>query len=142
MSFAKILCAVDFSAPSRAAMETAVRLARETSGAELTLVHVYYLPVLATPELMLPVNIGEIKAAAEKALAGWRADALALGASRVEAITIQGAPWDMIVDAAKRGGHDLVVVGTQGRTGLKHVLIGSVAEKVVRHAPCAVLVVR
>ena len=51
-------------------------------------------------------------------------------------------PWDETVKLLGRDNYDLVVLGTHGRTGLKHVLLGSVAEKVVRHAPCAALVVR
>jgi nucleotide-binding universal stress UspA family protein len=46
------------------------------------------------------------------------------------------------VDVAKSGAYDLIVIGTHGRTGLSHALIGSVAERVVRHAPCPVLSVR
>jgi nucleotide-binding universal stress UspA family protein len=49
---------------------------------------------------------------------------------------------DRIVTLAEDGGFDLIVMGTHGRTGIKHVLLGSVAEKVVRHAPCPVLAVR
>lgn len=51
-----------------------------------------------------------------------------------------GHPADEIVKAASR--HDLIVMGTLGRTGLDHLLMGSVAEKVIRHAPCPVMVVR
>jgi nucleotide-binding universal stress UspA family protein len=53
-----------------------------------------------------------------------------------------GTPWERIVTRAREGRHDLVVVGTHGRTGIKFVLLGSVAEYVVRYAPCSVMVVR
>ena len=54
-----------------------------------------------------------------------------------------GTPWNETVAIAKRDPSiDLIVMGTHGRTGLKHALLGSVAEKVVRHAPCPVLVAR
>jgi universal stress protein A len=54
----------------------------------------------------------------------------------------RGVPWQVIVDTAKRSAADLIVMATHGRTGLAHMLIGSVAERVVRNAPCAVLTVR
>ncbi len=53
-----------------------------------------------------------------------------------------GVPWQEIVAAARETNTDLIILATHGRTGLKHVLLGSVAERVVRHAPCPVLVVR
>jgi nucleotide-binding universal stress UspA family protein len=53
-----------------------------------------------------------------------------------------GVPWQEVVDAARESDADLIIVATHGHTGLAHVLLGSVAERVVRHAPCPVLVVR
>ena len=55
---------------------------------------------------------------------------------------ISGNPGDAIIDYAKEHGGDLIVMGTHGRTGLRHLLMGSVAEHVMRHAPCAILIVR
>jgi nucleotide-binding universal stress UspA family protein len=55
---------------------------------------------------------------------------------------ISGNPGDAIIDYAKEHGGDLIVMGTHGRTGLRHLLMGSVAEHVVRHAPCPILIVR
>jgi universal stress protein A len=55
---------------------------------------------------------------------------------------VQGVPFQTIIDAARDHGVDLIVMGTHGRTGLTHVFMGSVAEKVVRLAPCPVLVTR
>ncbi len=55
---------------------------------------------------------------------------------------MQGVPFQTILDTARDKGVDLIVMGTHGRTGLPHVLMGSVAEKVVRLAPCPVLVTR
>ena len=55
---------------------------------------------------------------------------------------ISGAPWKEIVETAKERAMDLIILATHGHTGLKHTLLGSVAERVVRHAPCPVLVVR
>ena len=60
----------------------------------------------------------------------------------VEAFTEMGVPADKIVEAAGDRHVDLIVMGTQGRTGLPHLLLGSVAERVVRLAPCPVMVTR
>jgi nucleotide-binding universal stress UspA family protein len=59
-----------------------------------------------------------------------------------EIAVIHGVPFQEILDTAKKQQVDLIIMGTHGRTGLQHVLLGSVAEKVVRLAPCPVLVVR
>jgi nucleotide-binding universal stress UspA family protein len=69
-------------------------------------------------------------------------DAAQAGAGEVSSSLRQGAPFDEIIANAREGGFDLIVMGTHGGSGLKHVLLGSVAEKVVRKAPCAVLTVR
>ncbi len=54
----------------------------------------------------------------------------------------QVGPWNEITDAARKRKADLIIIGTHGYSGLKHTLLGSSAERVVRHAPCPVLVVR
>ena len=59
-----------------------------------------------------------------------------------EAVVIRGNPGDAIVDYAQEHGSDLIVMGSHGYTGLRHLLMGSVAEHVLRHAPCPVLIVR
>jgi nucleotide-binding universal stress UspA family protein len=64
------------------------------------------------------------------------------GAAPVEAQVRQGQPVQEIVRHAQEAGVDLIILSTHGRTGLRHVLMGSVAENVVRYAPCPVLVVR
>jgi nucleotide-binding universal stress UspA family protein len=76
-------------------------------------------------------------------LAKSKTEAQQLGVKEVATRLLTGVPWDEIVSAARSDSAvDLIVIGTHGRTGLAHVLLGSVAEKVVRHAPCPVLVVR
>ena len=83
-----------------------------------------------------------LKALAEQTLADWRHEAEQLAGRSVNAINLEGVPWDRIVKLVREGGYDLLVLSTHGRTGLKHALIGSVAEKIVRHASCPVFVVR
>ena len=135
----KILCPVDFSETAHVALFRAVELAGE-SGGKLTLLHVYQAP--STDGIVYaPQMLGEMQAAAERGLAEWAAQAQALGVT-ADTVVLMGVPWQETVNLAQSRGCDLIVVGTHGRTGLKRALIGSVAEKVVRHAPCAVLVVR
>jgi universal stress protein A len=60
----------------------------------------------------------------------------------VETTQLQGIPAQEIITLAETGGFDLIVMGTHGRTGVPHMLIGSVTERVIRHAPCPVLTLR
>ena len=141
MSFKKILVAIDFSPPSGEAMRVAARLAAESGGA-LTIAHVWQLPMLGA-ELPMPSDIVQTMIDdAQKGLRNWTAEATKLVGREVTSAFVTGVPWYDLVKLLGREHFDLAVVGTHGRTGLKHVLLGSVAEKVVRHAPCAVLVVR
>jgi len=142
--FRRILCPVDFSPTSFAALRRAARLAGSL-GASLTLLHVYHTPGYALPEGVILPNVNELDRLfswIDEQLAAWRREARALGADAVVTETAQGAPWQTIVDRAAAGRYDLVVMGTHGHTGLKHVLLGSVTERVVRHASCPVLTVR
>ena len=143
MPFRKILFPTDFSDPSREALRVAVDVARE-SGGTLTLFHAWDIPVYSYAEAMIPPSVfSDIAAEAEKELVAWKREAEKLGASKVTTKLGNGTAWDQIVEILKQDlSFDLVVMGTHGRTGLKHAFIGSVAEKVVRHAPCPVLVVR
>lgn len=144
MAWKKILCPVDFSSGSAEAMRTAATMAAE-SGGELVLAHVWQPPVYTMGEgVGLAADlITELIKDAEKGLAQWKGDAERLGAKRVTTTFLSGVPWNEVVTAASADpAIDLIVMGTHGRTGLKHVLLGSVAEKVVRHAPCPVLVIR
>ena len=142
MMFKRILCPVDFSADSRAALEVAAGLARESSGT-LVLVHVSQMTQWALGELtMAPQALQGISDSGEQELVRWKAVAQQLGAPTVETRSENGGAWDRIVYLASQDDIDLVVMGTRGRTGLQRVLLGSVAENVVRHAPCSVLVVR
>jgi nucleotide-binding universal stress UspA family protein len=140
----KICCPIDFSDASRAAMEVSVDLARR-HGAELVLLHAYPIPGYTFPDgsvVASPKMMDELAEQAERHLSEWKRDAEALGASNVVSVKAVGEPATEIVAYARERGMDLVVVGTHGRTGLEHALMGSVAERVVRRAPCPVLTVR
>jgi len=141
----RICCPIDFSDASRAAMEVAADLARRT-GAELVLLHAYPIPGYTFPDgsvVASPKMMQDLADQAERHLEEWRAQAVQLvGAPRVGTQKAVGEPAAEIVSFAKTGGVDLLVVGTHGRTGLEHALMGSVAERVVRRAHCPVLTVR
>lgn len=140
----KILCPIDFSDASRVALETASDLASR-QGASLTLFHAYPVPGYTFPDGSFVASSKMLEELAEQAnrhLEEWRELATKAGAASVTAATAVGEPAHEIVSFAEAQGMDLVVVGTHGRTGLTHALMGSVAERVVRKAPCPVLTVR
>lgn len=143
MALTKIMCPVDFSPGSLQAMRTAVRIANEHD-AELVLVHSWYFPAGGFGGDYVPAAdiVQAISSDAQRGLENAVAEARKLGAHRVTSKLLNGSPWQQIVDAAQREpGLDLIVIGTHGRTGLSRVVMGSVAELVVRHAPCPVLTV-
>lgn len=143
MTFRKILCPIDFSLGSQQAMLLAVRLANE-SDAELVLAHAWYLPPLPYADVPVfpPDTLQAMIDDEERGLATAAAEASRLGAKRVTTKLLTGLPWDQIVTLLRGDtAFGLVVMGTHGRTGLDRVLMGSVTEKVIRHAPCPVLAV-
>lgn len=144
-----ILVPIDFSAASRQALEVAVTLAREFD-ASLHLLHVAEIGspayVIGATDFADMAMIIRRKARAElKALCvGKRLPTLPLKIHVRCGWPFEGGKrtWIEIAQAATELVADLVVIGTEGRTGLKHVWLGSTAERVVQHAPCAVLTVR
>lgn len=139
MRFHKILCPIDFSAGSDAAVKTAVRIANE-HGAELELAHAWSLPASVS---MTHGLVDLVTSDAERTLEAKRKSVAALATNKVSAKLLTGVPWSAIVDLAEHDlDVDLIVVGTQGHTGIARFLLGSVSEKILRHAPCSVLVVR
>jgi nucleotide-binding universal stress UspA family protein len=89
-----------------------------------------------------PVKLLEEQRRAAKAELADLAARLAKRGVKVRTLLREGTPHRAIVDAAKQPGTDLIVMGTHGRTGMSRLLLGSVAELVIRHAPCPVLTVR
>jgi nucleotide-binding universal stress UspA family protein len=138
----RILCPVDFELPSNRAVELAVELAGRV-GASLTLVHVYDAPVYAysgVPFMPVVDAAAPIEKAAQASLDAAVADVK----RRVDArgILRRGRAWEEILATAKEIDADLIVMGTHGRRGLPHAVLGSVAEKVVRLSDAPVLTVR
>lgn len=144
MGFHKIMCAIDFSPGSRDALAMAAELARDAN-APLVLVHAWEpMRWAIAGEIPIAPQVMQGMVDTDQAqLARWESHAKELGARNVTTRFLTGAAWDQIALAAREDPEiDLIVMGTHGRTGLKHALLGSVAEKTVRHAPCPVLVVR
>lgn len=143
MTFSKILCPTDFSPGAQRALERAARLAAD-SGAELVVAHSWYIPAsLYSLEAPLPANVSQqVIDDAQRGLDEAVREATAAGAKTVTGTLLSGLPWTEIVDQLERQGCDLCVIGTHGRTGVARVMLGSVAEKVMRHAHCSVLAVK
>jgi len=141
----KIVVPTDFSDYAKHAVPYACTLA-DRFGSELHLLHVLQDLVTFVPEpgLAFPPPgdyLEELETSARKALTQVLDPAWEGGKSIVRVIC-QGTPFLEILRYAKQNDIDLIVMGTHGRTGLAHMLLGSVAEKVVRKAPCPVLTVR
>lgn len=141
--FRTILTAVDFSECSDAALDMAIGLAR-TFGAALHVVHSFELPIPAVSpyEVAIPdAFLEEARKAAQRRLeqAGERVRGQGL---EVSTHLAEGSPSPAIVRVAEEVGADLIVMGTHGHTGFKHLVLGSVAERTQRHAPCSVLTVK
>lgn len=138
----RILLPTDFSELSSHATRYACALA-DQFGAELHVLHVYERMLI--PESSVGVDwalvLAEAKQSAEKQMTNVLDATWGDGHAVVKAF-IEGAPFVEIVRYAREHDIDLIVLGTHGRTGLAHMLLGSVAEKVVRKASCPVLTVR
>ena len=137
-----VLVPTDFSPASFKAMDYAVTLA-EMFGAKVTFAHIV-VPVAAPDLVYGPVAWDEAVAieSAKERLNELKQSRGAKVAGKVRTVVRRGHPYSEIDQIAKDIGADLIVVSTHGRSGLRHLLLGSVAERVVRHAPCPVLVVR
>ena len=140
----KILLPTDFSNLSSTATRYACELAAQFN-TELHLLHALETHAGSTPAfgmgLTLPNYIKESRAAAEKSLADILEATWSSGRPIIKAV-VEGSPKAEIIRYARTHEIDLIVLSTHGRTGLSHVLMGSVAENVVRTAPCPVLTVR
>jgi nucleotide-binding universal stress UspA family protein len=140
-----ILVPTDFSEDAQLAAHTAHRLlAHLEKDARLILLHAYHLPIEYTAYGPIPMALDFMKDAgfeAEERLAD-AAEPLRREGLDVTTVAREGFPPDIIAEEARKHGVDLVAMGTHGRTGLRHLLLGSTAERVIRGAPCPVLTVR
>ena len=139
----QVLVPIDFSECSRKALRYAIPLARHHKAA-ITLAYVVPSVSVAFGEYGAfdPVAITkEMRERAERELATLIVDEVR-GVVAADTVVYTGSPASEIINIAEKLPADIIVISTHGRSGLKHVLLGSVAERVVRHAHCPVLVVR
>jgi nucleotide-binding universal stress UspA family protein len=143
----RILCPVDFSEGADAALEQALFLSQGL-GAEVEVVHAWETPIVIRPDLVVwiegtagPALAEIVKARSATAMKQLLAKLLPDQRAQVTMQVLHGPPADTIVAYAREHGHDLIVIGSHGRTGVSRWLLGSVAERVVRRATCPVLVV-
>jgi nucleotide-binding universal stress UspA family protein len=139
----RILVPIDFSAHADPVIDWAIHLAEEHESTIL-LLHAYHLPVefQQLEGAYLPQEFwASVKAEAEQNLARYAERIRAAGVP-VEVLAREGYPATVIEDEAAVQRADMIVIGTRGRSGLKHLLLGSIAERVVQKAPCPVLTVR
>jgi nucleotide-binding universal stress UspA family protein len=137
----RILVPIDFSKHSQRALEHALAIAGQF-GSEIVLVNVIEQFIYPGDWSYLPMPLGEY--VSERQDENVEKMATLMKGSKVKnhAIVRIGRAWEEIVNTAKKLKTDLIVIATHGYTGLRHVLVGSVAERVVQHAPCAVLTIR
>jgi len=138
-----ILVPLDFSEHATAVLDWAAHLAGK-HGSRVVLFHAYHLPVefQQLEGAYLPPDFwANVKAEAEESLERYAVELRNRGVE-VEAIVAEGYAATAIIDEVERQSADLIVLGTHGLSGLKHLLLGSIAERVVQKAPCAVLTVK
>lgn len=138
-----IVCPVDFSPGSEGAAAYAIALA-DKLGAVVHLVHVYPLGTFVGPDGGLVLTPQMVAQLSEQSLAALRKIAAPYtdAGRKVDVHVVDGAPATEVLEVAARLGADLLVIGTHGRTGLSRMLLGSVAERIVRTSPIPVLTVR
>jgi nucleotide-binding universal stress UspA family protein len=158
LDFKRILCPVDLSDFSLTAVKLAAKVA-ESSGARLYLLHVidnpfdefYMTSITQTDPAAVELYKTEFMRRSKILRATEEHSAVLLKQfchesvehlPKVRYLVSSGDPFEKILDAAEAHRIDLIVLATHGRTGIKRLIIGNVAEKVVRHAPCPVLTVK
>jgi universal stress protein A len=142
-SINKLLVPVDFSPHASKALDLAIEVATRF-GASLEILHCYQInPGGISPYgIMMPENLDrEFREAAQNKLDEWRERAQKANVD-TEATLVPDLPSEAISRIARETGCDLIVMGTRGLTGLRHVVLGSVAERTLRGAHCPVLTVK
>lgn len=143
-NFEHILIATDFEEPSLYALDVAMDLATRFES-ELTVLHTWEILSNSYSYAAIAYNTLDIYTPLEEAASTkleQTMERVRARLPRAKSLLLDGRPWEKILAAIESTKADLVVVGTHGRKGLSHVVLGSVAEKVVRMSPIPVLVVR
>jgi universal stress protein A len=144
LNLKKILVPIDFSEPSKKALKYAIPFA-EQFGATITLIHVVeqseypaFIPLKMEHDRLLLTA----KEEAEQRLGQLHQQLFSRARLSKKVIVQRGKPYEEIAKAARKMRADLIIIATHGFTGLKHVLLGSTAERVVRYSKCPVLTIR
>jgi nucleotide-binding universal stress UspA family protein len=142
LQISNVLVAIDFSAPSLEAIEAALPLIKHFE-ADLHLVHVFEPDYLASSIVAIPLVVPELEVG-QRVRRRLRdvAEDYSVSLRRENIHAIKGRPFEEICRLAREIDIDLIVIATRGHTGLKHLVLGSTAERVVRYSPCPVLVIR
>ena len=139
-----LLVPLDCQVHTRDVFDYALALAKKIQ-ARLTLLHILEMPAAESAQGYVSVSVADYIRQQEverrRTLDAYAQQAQSAGL-RCETVLTHGSPFQQILDGVHHLEVDLILMGTQGRTGLPHMILGSVAEKVVRLAPCPVLVVR
>ena len=145
MQIKKLMLATDFSESSKAALEMAATM-RDQFACQLDVLHAFDPKGLeyAAGHYLMP-TMGSWLSERVTCLRGLAQKTLGEICEKLGPCTehlVEGPPGDMIVRFARENHTDMIVMGTHGHEGLKRLVMGSVAEQVVRHAPCAVLIIK
>jgi nucleotide-binding universal stress UspA family protein len=143
-TISRILVPLDFLPHSAEAVRRAMDLAAQ-SAAEVVLLHVHppaEYPMLPGEVVYDEQQLERVTTNVRARLEAVRRDLDPLGRRHVSTRVLQGSPAAAIIETASNEPFDLIVMGTHGRTGLDRFMLGSVAEQVMRRAPCAVLTVK
>ncbi len=147
MDIKRILAPTDFSASARPALDYALLVGRRF-GARVDVLNVWELPINVLPDWIVqapgepPQAISTLVRSRAASQMEQLTNELRAQFDNVHGRLETGDPAELIVQTAARDKYDLIVMSTHGRTGLSHLWAGSVAERVLRHAPCPVLTVR
>jgi len=140
-----VIVPTDFSEDASQAIECALRLlSRLDHEVELVLLNAYHLPIEYTAYGPIPTSVNYLKDVASEAQDRLReiAEGFQREGLKVETVCREGFAPDVILEEAESREADLIAMGTHGRSGLSHLLLGSTAERVVQKAPCPVMTIR
>lgn len=143
MRLQRIMCATDFSPQAKVALEYAAELSMRLE-VPLLLLAAFQIPIYPLPEGVMvrtSETISQLLTQTSTDLAAARVTATELGARDVETVVVEGNPASEVVRVATERKVDLIVLGSHGRGGISRAILGSVADKVMRTAPCPVMIV-
>jgi glycine betaine transporter len=136
-----IMVPVDFTEYSNRAVDYAVRIAHPFK-AKIRLLHVIeQFTYSVTDTIQVVDHYAALKAIADPLMESLKGKLRRKGLA-VDTLVVRGTPYLKILEQARKDRSDLIIMGTHGRTGVQHLVLGSVAERVVRLAPCPVMTVR